>query len=55
MMMVTMTMTMMTMLMTMTMTLMLNTLAQLDVCERLGAREGKDESSKDDFEEEPPQ
>ena len=33
--------------------MVLITLAQLDVCERLGARDGRDESSKEDFEDEP--
>ena len=29
------------------------TLAQLDVCGRLGARDGRDESSKEDLDEDP--
>ena len=30
-----------------------STLAQLDVCGRLGARDGREDSSKEDFEEDP--
>ena len=45
--------TMMIMIMMLT-TVMLNTLAQLDVCERLGANDGRDESSKEDFEDSSP-
>ena len=35
-------------------TMMLTTLAQLDVCERLGASDGREESSKEDFEDSSP-
>ena len=48
------TMMIMIMMIMMLTTVMLNTLAQLDVCERLGASDGREESSKEDFKDSSP-